>query len=480
MSFVLVTPDLLETAAADVARIGSAVAAGNLAAAIPTTELAVAGADEVSAAITALSGAHAQEYQAAAARAATRYAQFVRTLSAAAASYAATEAAIATSMQGAPGAVDAPTQLVGSPLLRGAANAGSLAGLESFVSNELQTFVSGPIHAIGEALNNSPLGQALDPIINAASGGTGGNQQSIVIDFVRHGQSVDNAANLIDTAVPGTGLTQLGAQQALTVATVLDGQGPFAGIFSSQLIRTEETATPLLGMLGMNAPALAGLNEIYAGAFDGASQITPRGLLYLVAPVAWTLGFPIVPMLDPGAAHINGIVFDQGFTGALQTMYGTAMTNPVVAGNGKITDVAFSSEFAIEVGTLMNVNNPDPLLMLTHPLPNTGTVVVQGSPQGGWTLVSWDGIPVPPASLPTKLFVDVRDLITAPQFAVYDSLAALGTGDPTTIVNAVSDGVDEVAIATLHFPLAVTRDLVDAVTNTSVSGLSTELTGLLP
>ncbi len=156
------------------------------------------------------------------------------------------------------------------------------------------------------------------------------------------------------------------------------------------------------------------------------------------------------------------------------------MAHPVVAGNGQITDVAFSSEFAIEVGTLLNINNPDPLLMLTHPLPNTGSVVVQGSPQGGWTLVSWDGIPVPPASLPTKLFVDVRDLITAPQFAVYDSLAALGTGDPTTIVNAVSDGVDEVAIATLHFPLAVTRDLVDAVTNTSVSGLSTELTGLLP
>ncbi len=245
----------------------------------------------------------------------------MRTLSAAAASYAATEAAIATSMQGALGAVDAPTQLVGSPLLRGAANAGSLAGLESFVSNELQTFVSGPIHAIGEALNNSPLGQALDPIINAATGGTGGNQQSIVIDFVRHGQSVDNAANLIDTAVPGTGLTQLGAQQALTVATVLKGQGPFAGIFSSQLIRAQDTAAPLVQALGINnVPALAGLNEIDAGVFNGASQISPRGLLYLIAPIAWTLGFPIVPMLATGSSPVNGIVFDQGFTSALQTM----------------------------------------------------------------------------------------------------------------------------------------------------------------
>jgi hypothetical protein len=185
-------------------------------------------------------------------------------------------------------------------------------------------------------------------------------------------------------------------------------------------------------------------------------------------------------MLAPGANPTNGIVFDQGFTNAMQTMYGTAMTNPVVSvGNGQITDVAYSSEFAIEVGTLMNVNNPNPLLMLTHPLPNTGTVVVQGSPQGGWTMTSWDGIPVGPATLPTKLFVDVRDLITAPQFAAWNSWAALGTGDPTTIVTAVQNGVDDVAAATVHFPIAVTRDLIHAVTNTSVSGLETELTGLL-
>jgi hypothetical protein len=455
MSSVLVVPDMLETAAADVSRIGSAVTAGNLAAAVPTTGLAAAGADEVSAAIAVLFGAHAQEFQAAAAQATTYYEQFVRTLSAAAASYAATEATIATSLQG-------------SPLLGSAANAASL-------SSELQTFLNAPLSTITGAWLNSPFGSAIDQALF----GTGGNQQSIVIDFVRHGQSVGNAANLIDTAVPGLPLTTLGQQQAVAIGNALAGQGPFAGIFSSQLTRTIDTAAPLAGLLSMNVPALPGLNEIGDGIFDGASQVSPQGLLYLVAPLAWTLGFPIVPMLAPGANPINGIVFDQGFTNAMQTMYGTAMTNPVVGANGQITDVAFSSEFAIEVGTLMNVNNPNPLLMFTHPLQNTGTVVVQGSPQGGWTLVNWDGIPVGPATLPTKLFVDVRDLITAPQFAAWNSWAALGTGDPTTIVNAVQNGVDEVAAATVHFPVAVTRDLIHAVTNTSVSGLETELTGLL-
>ncbi|OBG30154.1 PE domain-containing protein [Mycobacterium sp. 852002-51057_SCH5723018] len=460
MSLVLVAPDLLETAAADVAEIGSAVTAGNLAAAIPTTELAAAGADEVSAAIAALFGAHAQEYQAGAARAATYYGQFVRTLGAAAAAYADTEAAIAGTLQGALGAAEAPAQAATSPLL-----------------TEIETFAAAPLHAINQAWIASTLGRALDPIINPP---TGGNGRSIVIDFVRHGQSIGNAANLIDTAVPGLPLTPLGQQQALAVGGALQGQGPFAGIFASQLIRVQQTAAPLATALGMQVPQLAGLNEVNAGIFDGAPQISPQGLLYLVAPVAWTLGFPLVPMLAPGTAHINGVVFDQGFTSALQTMYSSAMANPVVAGNGQITDVAFSSEFAIEVGTLMNVNNPNPLLMLTHPLPNTGTVVVQGSPQGGWTMVSWDGIPVGPATLPTKLFVDVRDLITAPQFAAWNSWAALGTGDPTTIVDAVGGGVGEVAAATVHFPIAVTRDLIHAIENTSVTGLSTELTGLLP
>src|SRR6201997_1463237 len=417
MSFVYVAPDALETAAAEVTRIGSAVSAGNLAAAIPTTEVAAAGADEVSAAIAALFGAHAGEYQAAAARAATYYEQFVSTLSAAAASYAGAEATIAASMRG---------------------------------------------QAAGQA------------------GGSGGTEKPIVIDFVRHGQSVDNATNVIDTAVPGTGLTQLGQQQANTIAKVLAPQGPFAGIYTSQLLRTQQTATPLAGMLGMNTQELPALNEIYAGAFNGSPDISVGGLLYLVAPVAWTLGFPIVPVLAPGALHINGVVFDEGFTGALQTMYANSSTSPIVASNGKITDVAFSSEFTIEAGTLMNVNNPDPLLMLTHPLSNGGVVVVQGDPQDGWTLVSWDGTPVPPATLPTKLFVDVRDVITAPQFAGWDIWEALHTGDPTTIGTAIGDGAEQVGAATVHFPLAVTRDLVDAVRGTSLAGLSTELTNLLP
>ena len=80
MSFLLVAPETLESAAADITQIGSTLGAGNLAAAIPTTQLTAAAADEVSAAIAAVFGAHAKEYQAAATLAATYHEQFVRAI----------------------------------------------------------------------------------------------------------------------------------------------------------------------------------------------------------------------------------------------------------------------------------------------------------------------------------------------------------------------------------------------------------------
>jgi broad specificity phosphatase PhoE len=448
MSVVLVAPDILGAAATDVAQIGSAVRAGNLAAAPPTTQIAAAGADEVSAATAALFGSYGHEFQATVAKLGAYSDEFAHALGAAAASYSGAETNIATSLQN---LLNAPTQQPGSALLGGA-----------------------PMQAIGTAWVNSPLGRVFDPIINAyteallgfdlmGGGGTGGSHPNIVIEFVRHGETASNAAGLIDTALPGPGLDALGLQQANAIGAALVGQGPFAGIFTSQLIRTQQTAFPLAGV---NFQVLPGLNEISAGVFDGMPQLSPAGVLYLAGPLAWTLGFPLFPMLAPGSASLNGVVFNQGFTQALQTMYGTALANPVLAANHQITEVAFSSAFATEVGTLMNVNNPDPLLMLTHSLPNAGSVVIQGNPTDGWTLVSWDGVPVPKASLPTQLFVDVRDLITAPQYAASDILTALATGDPATIANAIGTGLDQVVTQTALFPLNVAEDVGNAVAGT--------------
>ena len=41
----------------------------------------------------------------------------------------------------------------------------------------------------------------------------------------------------------------------------------------------------------------------------------------------------------------------------------------------------------------LNARNAPPELLETQPLPNTGTVVVRGNPDDGWTLLDWNGTP---------------------------------------------------------------------------------------
>lgn len=119
---LMVAPELVAAAAADLTGIGQAISAANAAAAGPTTQVLAAAGDEVSAAIAALFGTHAQEYQALSARVATFHEQFVRSLTAAGSAYATAEAANASPLQALEqqvlGAINAPTQLwLGRPLI---------------------------------------------------------------------------------------------------------------------------------------------------------------------------------------------------------------------------------------------------------------------------------------------------------------------------------------------------------------------------
>jgi hypothetical protein len=98
MSFVTTQPDALSAAAGSLQGIGSGVSSQNAAAAAPTTGVVPAAADEVSALTAAQFVAHAQLYQAVSAQAAAIHDQFVNTLGTSAGSYAATEAASATSV----------------------------------------------------------------------------------------------------------------------------------------------------------------------------------------------------------------------------------------------------------------------------------------------------------------------------------------------------------------------------------------------
>jgi hypothetical protein len=93
MSFMSVTPDVVGQAAGNLDSIGSTLSAANAAAAASTTAVVAPGADAVSAAVAALLGAHAEEYQAIGAQAADFHSEFVSLLTAGTGSYVSTELA---------------------------------------------------------------------------------------------------------------------------------------------------------------------------------------------------------------------------------------------------------------------------------------------------------------------------------------------------------------------------------------------------
>lgn len=200
--------------------------------------------------------------------------------------------------------------------------------------------------------------------------------RTITVTFVRHAQSEANAEGVINTEVPGPGLTAEGQGQAEQIARQL-GTGGYDGVYASSMVRTQQTARPLADALGQRVEVLPGLNEIDAGWYEGEPSDRAE-LTYLLAPTDWIHGDRANAI--PGS--IDGNEFNDQFGAAVQKIYASGDTKPVV----------FSHSVAIAFWTLMNVRNPKLSLATDHPLPNLGRVVITGNPATGWRLIDWDGI----------------------------------------------------------------------------------------
>ena len=209
-------------------------------------------------------------------------------------------------------------------------------------------------------------------------GACGGSPQprSITLTFIRHAESEANASGIIDTSVPGPGLSPEGKGQAEQVAHQA-GHNNYDAVYASTMARAQQTAAPLAAELHKQVEVLQGIQEINAGWFEG-KPISMAPSTYLLAPADWING----EMQDSIPGSITGKEFNDRFTRAVQKIYDSGHSNPVV----------FSHLYSIEYWTLMNVNNAKDSLLTSHKLPNIGRVVITGNPMTGWTLVDWDGI----------------------------------------------------------------------------------------
>lgn len=274
---------------------------------------------------------------------------------------------------------------------------------------------------------------------------------SVTVTFVRHAQSEGNIPGAgIDTQVPGPNLTPVGVQQAAQIAPTLAANN-YSKVFTSTMVRTAQTAAPMLAINGQTATANAGFNEISAGIFEGDPIDSGIGrVFYFLIPLTWTLGLRSLPIpLGEG-----GNEFEARVNGALDSALATGGSDPVI----------FSHGATIMIWTMMNVDNPDIGLLLSHPLGNTEQVVIKGNQEDGWTLVSYAGIAVSPnPGLATQLFVNFRDLAVAPQTAIYNVVQAVKTLNLSTIVNAIATGVVDVAKAGVQFVTKSVGDIVNAI-----------------
>ena len=204
MSFVTTVPDLIETAAGDLAGIRSTLSAATAAAAPSTTGVATAAADEVSTAIAALFDTHGQQFQTLTAHAEAFHNEFVQLLNSGAASYLSTEAA--NVRQGLLSAVSGSTRATGAAFgAIAASGTGDIAGpyqqLFANTSANLQVLGSelqaNPTPLLRQFLANQRVyAQTIVAEIQSAIQGFPGNVQPAIQAFIQSLENFDLAAFL--------------------------------------------------------------------------------------------------------------------------------------------------------------------------------------------------------------------------------------------------------------------------------------------
>ncbi|MGW7382984.1 histidine phosphatase family protein [Streptomyces sp. NPDC054794] len=200
--------------------------------------------------------------------------------------------------------------------------------------------------------------------------------------LVRHGETLANVDYVLDTAVPGTGLTPLGERQAAALPAALADED-IEAVYASTLIRTQLTAAPLAAARGLDVLVRDGIRELSAGDLEMAPGDSEQGRLYMRTAFAWAVGDTALRM--PG-----------GETGTQALgRYDAVIAEAADSGAGTVAMVSHGA--AIRMWTAARADNVDVPFAAAHPLRNTGVVVLEGSPSDGWKALSWAGAAVAPA-----------------------------------------------------------------------------------
>ncbi|MFF2655473.1 histidine phosphatase family protein [Streptomyces sp. NPDC058045] len=196
--------------------------------------------------------------------------------------------------------------------------------------------------------------------------------------LIRHGQTPSNLEFLLDTAVPGAMLTELGERQAAALPAAV-AEEKIRALYASTLIRTQLTAAPLAAERGLEVQVRDGIREIAAGELEMERGDSPHGLAYMETAFAWSQGE-------------TGLRMPGGEDGAETLGRFDAVVAEAAVDGGTVAMVSHGA--VIRVWVAARAANVDVAFAAAHLLDNTGVVALEGSPEQGWTVVSWQGTAV--------------------------------------------------------------------------------------
>lgn len=225
--------------------------------------------------------------------------------------------------------------------------------------------------------------------------------------LIRHGQTPSNVENLLDTTVPGPGLTDLGVRQADAVPAGLarlSCRTRPGALFTSTQTRAQLTAAPLAAALGREPLIRAGLREISAG------ELEMRGdqdsvAAYLSVVRDWILGRRETRMPGGESGHevlgrFDAVVREAEDLAAEQGAGPRNAGRRNDGGKNDGADVAIVSHGAmIRTWAACRAGNLDPAEPHRYPLSNTGVVVLErvavpDTAERPWNVVAWHSDPI--------------------------------------------------------------------------------------
>lgn len=198
--------------------------------------------------------------------------------------------------------------------------------------------------------------------------------------LTRHGRTAANVNRELDTAYPGSDLDATGREQAEALVDRLADE-PVKAVFASDLVRTQQTATPLAQARGLPVRVLPGLKEIQAG----DHEMSTEWQVYIEALQAW--GEDLDHRVPGGE---SGTEFFARYDAAIGEVAGAGLDTVLVVSHGA----------AMRVWASARCENVPAGWVAQQAMPNTNVLVLEGDPQEGWRLLWWGDEPVPDAAEP--------------------------------------------------------------------------------